>query len=389
MMKSIYNQLKRVSFLKQIYRSLREIRFLRQTYRLAKEIRCVLFCKKYEATTDKAAIAKIMTGKLESPLVFIDIGARGGIPDPWVPLENLLHIVCFEPDADECERLRGVTKANYHFYPVAIGKANERSVLHITRFPYSSGLPKTNLDYLSRFNDSVTGNLEIIGEANVETISLNSFCRTQQLREVNFLKVDTEGAEFDILSESTDLLRSENLFGVYTELWFGAAKSERDHFGRIHNLLQEHGFFLFNLATAEYSRKTFPLGRMKRRADGVLEANFSFGQILTGDALYLRDLIHEHRSGSRRFSWTDTNVLKMVMTHAAYDLFDCAIELLLFYRRNFTTSLNIDALINALTPEVDGVRNYQHYLHVVEKLDCKMIDSYKPFWTTMPTAKSA
>ena len=48
---------------------------------------------------------------LDSPVVLIDIGAIGNPPAHWLPLKNKIHLIGFEPNEKECERLNDTSKS--------------------------------------------------------------------------------------------------------------------------------------------------------------------------------------------------------------------------------------------------------------------------------------
>ena len=38
-------------------------------------------------------------------IVYVDIGARWGIAEPWISFDDFLTVIAFEPDSVECEKL--------------------------------------------------------------------------------------------------------------------------------------------------------------------------------------------------------------------------------------------------------------------------------------------
>ena len=49
----------------------------------------------------------------ESPLVLVDIGARGGLNHNWRPARKHLNVVAFEPDHDEYGKLRKTASRDF------------------------------------------------------------------------------------------------------------------------------------------------------------------------------------------------------------------------------------------------------------------------------------
>jgi hypothetical protein len=44
----------------------------------------------------------------EDKFIFVDVGMRAGIPQHWTMLKDQLHVIGFEPDVMECQRLNRV-----------------------------------------------------------------------------------------------------------------------------------------------------------------------------------------------------------------------------------------------------------------------------------------
>lgn len=72
-------------------------------------------------------------------------------------------------------------------------------------FYYCSNLP--SLSTVHRRNDHIEKSLDmVIEELLLPTITLDSYCKLNNIRHIHFLKIDTEGSEFAVLKGSVNLL---------------------------------------------------------------------------------------------------------------------------------------------------------------------------------------
>ncbi len=134
---------------------------------------------------------------------------------------------------------------------------------------------------------------------------------------------------------------------------------------------------------ARYPRKTLPRGYLSYEGSSFkIDSPQKYGQILTGDAVYLRDPVFERKNGLKYFEWNDVNVLKMALLYELYMLQDCAIELLQEYQSNFSSDLPFSHFYELLTPLVNGFGrvSYKDYIHVSNSLPWPEMEMYKRHW---------
>lgn len=132
---------------------------------------------------------------------FFDIGSRGMTAAEWhVHAENV-HVVGFEPDAEECEKLNFQTDAtpfkSEHHYPFVLSMADGNREFFVTRDPACSSLYRPNKRWFAH-NSGDPDRADVIEMMNVYTRSLKSFCDTEAVWP-DFIKIDAQGAEAEIL----------------------------------------------------------------------------------------------------------------------------------------------------------------------------------------------
>ncbi len=259
----------------------------------------------------------------KNPLVVIDVGARGGFELQWAVFGNQARIIGFEPDKKECELLNASQSdsINRLFYPFVIFKNNGKHAFYVAEFPDSSGLYPLNSEFVKRFPDEK--NLAIKECLEVETIELDSFTRLNNVENVDFIKLDTEGSEYDILEGALKNIK-KSVIGIKCEAFFDYWHKGQKVFSDIDFLLRSLGFSLFNLSVNRHARKSFP-----ELQSAVMPMPSKYGQAAWCDALYLRDAVGEisHKK-SMDAPWDEIKVLKLISLFEIFRLPDCAIELL-------------------------------------------------------------
>jgi FkbM family methyltransferase len=319
----------------------------------------------------------------------VDVGFRGDLCSEWIAFAKAINCIGFELDEKECKLLNELIQDSGRqgiVYPYAVGGKNSDSeTLYITQFPYSSGLRASNKIFMDRIYSIMTENCKVMCTKTVNTVCLNKALPPEVAAKINFLKIDTEGFESEILEGAEILLKSQQLFGIKSEVWFGPIKKP-ELFADIDVLLRANGFHLFDITVSRYPRKTFDRGYIKFDKAGrpaSLDSRL-YGQVLTGDVLYLKDPVFEYKNGGGTFVWNDENVLAMSCIFYAYNLFDCAVELLETYKAvNQKTVLPLDAMIGKLCPKLpDGTLiSYKDYIQGSQQLPWEELELYKQHWT--------
>lgn len=313
----------------------------------------------------------------DDPLVIVDVGARWGFNEEWKVFGNALRVYCFEPDQEECKRLNETAGANVRYLPYALGAKVGEATLYHTRLSASTGLYKTNWDYFSRLLNRENG--ITAKEETIRTTTLADALGAAGVPAIDFLKLDVEGAELDVLRGSAQYLESGRLIGVLSELRFHEEINGSPPFWQLDAHLQGRGFRLYDMHFSHQSRRVLPYEGLSdyRLPNG--ERFFAYtvnGQIQDGDALYFRDLFIPANAVIRR-SATPVELLKAACLLEVYALNDCAAEIVVEHRDRLATIVDCDQLLDLLTPTFKGQQlGYREYLDVYferKALDIKRI----------------
>ena len=139
----------------------------------------------------------------------------------------------------------------------------------------------------------------------VEVRQLTDLVPAERLGRIDFAKLDVEQAEMDVLVSSGPLL--ESVLGLELEVHFPKRPAESACFSEVDTYLQAHGFELYDLDVFRYTRPQWPAATLYDVRDDSGEpvsAPTVEGQVLTGDALYIRasGLLKEELALSSRAS---------------------------------------------------------------------------------------
>lgn len=206
-----------------------------------------------------------------------DYGSLG-----WNLFAPNLTIYGFDADEQACTQAnadiaaRQVNWVEQH-WPLALSDQVGRSTLYVTHHPMCSSLFPPNEPYLSRF----AGLIELMGTSKtieIETTTLDQFSQQQQIREIDFLQIDVQGADLNVLRGATQTLNQ--VLAVQIEVEFSSMYHNQPLFADVDGYLRSHGFTLFDLKT-DY----------RARARSPLQSKLHPGQLLWADAFYFRDLI--------------------------------------------------------------------------------------------------
>ncbi len=293
--------------------------------------------------------------------VLVDIGARGGVEATWKNFEGIADFIGFEPHLTECANLNKLAQdqglLRHRVYPHAIADKNGVRPYYVTKFAHSCGLYRANEDWMGRFPYTT---LDVVRQVEIETVTLDYFCAKEALGHVDFLKIDVEGAEYDVLEGGLQTLTDRKVLGIKTEFWWDPIAKGQRSFAEIDMLLRANGFRFYDLELHRYARSTLPAGPVRGTVeeDGSITATNDpvpdYGQAWTGDALYFRDPVGDLKAGEQSISWDRDSLLRLCGLLDAFDYGDCAIEILETFRHGLLDGIDVDPLIDAALPLVGG-----------------------------------
>jgi FkbM family methyltransferase len=305
----------------------------------------------------------------EDPLVVVDVGCGMGIDPVWRLFEPALQVEAFDPQLDEIERLRSVEpNPNVHYHAALVGLdendpflveqrvALERDQAHNPwpRLSTSAALGAAAAEGPVDLEERNDWSLRELASAKV---GLGSFLRDEGVRTVDFVKTDTDGADLEVLRSLGDAIEPLGILGFMVETPFTGADSDTAHtFSNVDRFMKRHGFALFTLSVNRYSRAALPAPFTH-----AMLAQTEWGQPIWGDLVYLRD------GGWPDVVSSPAKLLKLACLHEVFRVPDVAAETLLLHRPELEPLVDVDRLLDLLTPPLHGRQvSYAEYVAAFE-----------------------
>jgi len=182
---------------------------------------------------------------------------------PWSSFRgDRVKAILFEPDPEEAEKLR---KSGLQVVETALGEMDGEATLHITRQPGSSSLYKPSEDFRRKYPKPEL--LEVVKELIVSLRSLDSLSEKDGLDTIEFIKLDVQGAELDILKGATSLLNSGLLLGIEAEVEFQRMYVDQPLFADVFEYVTKNfGYELFDLDQVHWRRTE----TRRNKLDGIV-----------------------------------------------------------------------------------------------------------------------
>lgn len=249
------------------------------------------------------------------PVVLVDVGARGGVKAQWVPAERHLHVLGFEPDVREYDRLAREHAANPNltFFNTALHNRRESLGLRITRNPALTSIFDPNRDLLDAFPEP--DRFDVLSVEQIQACGLDELLAAERITDVDFLKVDTQGGELFVIEGAASILASSAV-GVELEAEFAPLYRGQPLFADVDATLRRLGFSLFDLRPCYWKRRR-----------GV-DLGGPRGQLMWADALYLKDIASLKQNLERLDPENRrAKVLRAIAVSLVYGYCDYALEI--------------------------------------------------------------
>ena len=289
-------------------------------------------------------------------MVIFDVGGRGGINQEWTAFGDQLQVYCFEPDEEECRRLAAAAPAQVKYIPQALSDSKRTAALYEAKLAASTSLYKTRMDYFGRFLNSDNG--ITVGQRTVDVRPLDEVVKDYGVGRIDFIKLDAEGAELDILKGGVEAIAKGGILGVLSEIRFHREINGSPPFAELDAFLRSRNFHLYDIDANRHSRRALPYPSAADYRTATGERFFGYttrGQVQDGDALYFRDLLGGTAS--------PVGMLKLCALMEIYSLNDCAAELVVANRESLRECADPDKLLDLLASGIAGrSTHYQDYL---------------------------
>ncbi|MBD2082441.1 FkbM family methyltransferase [Leptolyngbya sp. FACHB-17] len=233
----------------------------------------------------------------------------------WRVFAPNLTIYGFDADPEACEaanlefEAREADWSEFHI-PIALAKESGTATLYVTKNPMCSSLYRPNEELLQHFS-GLPALVNLDHTTEVETTTLDTFCQAESIDEIDFLQIDVQGAELQVLEGAVQIL-NQSVLVVQAEVEFSPLYENQPLFADVDAFLRRQGFTLFDVSKAQIARS--PIRSINRP-----------GQLLWGDAIYLRDPFAENTPEQFK---TPDQIFKLACIADALQFTDFALELL-------------------------------------------------------------
>ena len=267
--------------------------------------------------------------------VFTDIGAAKGFDKRWNMLSDYLFVIGFEPEKKEFKNLvEGKKHKNIKYYNCCLAEKPSRLKFFVSQQRANSSCLKPNLEFLKRF--PMSERFSLVGESSIDADNLDNILLPKK---VDFVKIDTQGSELNILKGSTKTL--ENVCGLEIEVEFSTLYEGQSLFADVDLYLRGLGFQLFDLNPCHWRRN--------------LNCQIGRGQIVFADALYFKDYIS--------LNSIPPLIGPSIMAAVIYKKYDFATELISFFHKKGCLSLEnkkkIESIILNLGKPIFKIPNFK------------------------------
>jgi FkbM family methyltransferase len=306
------------------------------------------------------------------PFVLIDVGCAGGIDEAWRSFGSSLVAHGYDPHIPACEEAQArepFPHVRYHSRSVGLGESHpfvERCREEAGRWPNTNPWWRiTAGDLAARLQRADAGDGKgAARRADPSTlIDVDEIVREEGLATVDFLKVDVDGPDLEVLESAREALNEKGVLGVGLEVnWFGSASPTEHTFHNTDLFLRQQGYALFGVSVRPYSRVALPAPFLYE-----FYAQTSFGQPFQGDAVYARDLAAPYEQDLAA-KYPAEKLIKLACLYELIGLPDCAAEMLNRFRSRLNAFGEIEPLLDALTPPLLGkVMTYRQYIATYER----------------------
>ncbi len=280
----------------------------------------------------------------------------------WDIFAPNLTIYGFDADVEACDQANAdleARKVNWteSHIPLALWNTVGTQTLYVTKYPGCSSLYPPNESYMQRFNGYINL-IQLDHTIEVETTTLDTYCQSENIKEIDFIHLDVQGGELSVLEGASETLK-QSIIAVYSEVEFTDVYVNQPLFGDLDVYLRNQSFTLLDLIVST--------GRAVRTTSPITSPNRP-GSLVWADAFYLRDLI---RPNLNTHLQTPERILKLACIADVMDYTDYALELLEYLTLNYGNDINYnfaDNIIESLAQIPELVKYGLENLPIVNRL---------------------
>jgi FkbM family methyltransferase len=299
----------------------------------------------------------------------IDVGVQGGPHIRWEYLGSCARIYGFDPISEVIESLDKSKRPNHFYRAIALGNEDGQRQFRVPANTYESSFYSSSMDKGSQ------GTIAL-GPRTVEIRRLDTLFVAGEIPPADYIKLDCEGFEPEVIRGARDYLAKSNILCVTTETNFGVSPVYlRTPLVEICEMLSEHRLLVFDLAADRTSRPSYVAARARQpwpKPDIMKDPPPPhIGQLGTFDFLFCRDFVAEAASPHHfvtlpgaSVSPTIDKLIKSMINFELHGLMDCAVDLAVCYRTQLSQRVDVDKSIERL------IYRPTHARHTADAVEC-------------------
>lgn len=243
----------------------------------------------------------------QNKLTVVDVGASGGMHKRWLNLRPYIQSILFEPDPEEFKKLNSRKADSSLIINSALSDTNREVLFNVCKWQEVSSIYEPNYNLLKRYHDA--DRFKIEKSISMKANSLNNLLEKEMFKEIDYMKIDTQGSELEILKGSTNFL--DGIIGLEVEVEFVEIYKGQPLFPEVNEFIQSHGFSLIDM------KRTFWKRRVRDAGDGK-------GQIIFADVLYFK----QPEQVLKLIGLNKEKIIRSIYIYLVYGYIDLAVELL-------------------------------------------------------------
>ena len=228
-------------------------------------------------------------------------------------------IIGFEIENEVCDKMNQKAPKGVEYYPYALGEKNEKKKLYNTQNPMCTSLLKPNEKLIRLYNNLEDAYLK--DETEIDTITLDAFVDKYKLDDIDFIKIDVQGAELDIFKGSKKTLK--NIIKIICEVEFVPLYENQPLFGEVCKFLSQYDL-MFNKFLGFAGRTLRPLM--------AIEGRNAISQYMWADAAFICHV-------EKIQNLNDEQLLKLSLLSSIYNSIDLAYFCLLIYDKRNSSNI--------------------------------------------------
>ncbi len=176
-----------------------------------------------------------------------DVGAHvGKKTNRYRTLFPSAKIYAFEPSGDSFNLLKDRFLEDSRIMPQNVGVSNEagKAEFHLNSFSETNSLFATSEDILSHDDPDLYAPIQ---KVSIELVTIDDFAQDNAIDRIDILKLDVQGAELLALKGAKEMLKTQSISLIRSEVEFSKIYENQALFHEIADFLHSFGYQMYNL----------------------------------------------------------------------------------------------------------------------------------------------